>query len=91
MTRLTNNPVENWIDEFKNNILQGNLAMLSELVGVNYLNLNAKYTIHYQKYENQLGAKLKASIGSVSQILAIVKIVGKNTSNRNHICIYITY
>ena len=43
MTRLTNNPVENWIDEFKNNILQGNLAMP---------------TSHYQKYENQLGAQL---------------------------------
>ena len=58
MTRLTNNPVENWIDQFKNNILQGNQAMPSELVGVNYLNLNAKHISHYQKYENQLGAEL---------------------------------
>ena len=47
VTRLSNNPVENWFNTLKNNILQSHKVMPSELVGSVYNKLLSKYLEFY--------------------------------------------
>lgn len=46
-TRLSNNPVENWFGQVKNNMLQKKNSTTSEIVSIFYKNLVAKYFKNY--------------------------------------------
>jgi len=48
-TRLTNNPVENWFGQLKNNIAQNKKLYTSELTSTLYEKLDAKYIQFYNK------------------------------------------
>ena len=59
-TRLTNNPVENWFSQIKNNFLKRKRVATSELVTVLYLRLLGKFYEHF--YDEKVKEEEKKQI-----------------------------
>ena len=58
VTRLTNNPVENWFNNVKNKILKTNKVMPSELVGSLYNRLFSKFIQFYMQKAESLTSNI---------------------------------
>lgn len=52
-TRLSNNPVENWFSQLKNNILYGRRVSISELSSLVYSRNLAKYKLFYEMFHTK--------------------------------------
>jgi hypothetical protein len=55
---LNNNPVENYFDIFKNNLLAGITQSPSEICGRTYCRLEAKYNLFYYNRKNEISPNL---------------------------------
>lgn len=53
LTRLTNNPVENYFGHLKNRIIQKRLVSCSELACLLYTNIQAKYYQRFKEVQNE--------------------------------------
>lgn len=63
-SRITNNAVENWFGQLKNNILQNRKVMPSELVSSMYKRLLSKY---FKFYNNDLVKKNATKISKIKR------------------------
>ncbi|CAF1014569.1 unnamed protein product [Brachionus calyciflorus] len=62
VTRLSNNPVENWFNHLKNNMLKGERVMPSSLVALVYKKLLSKYILYYNDNDLILAQPKKSKL-----------------------------